>query len=106
MLCVAPLDGDIVCGCDDGSVLIMKDGEAIQCGKIHKGYVSQLATDLKGNLWSCGGDGKLTVWNSKALLKCLHCSEYTTHEEKIKNMFQRESDWKVKKEIRMKMGDP
>lgn len=69
-----------MCGCDDGSIMIMKNGEAIQCGRHHKGYVSQLISDEKGNIWSSGGDGSLIIWNHKALLKSLHNSDVTVRE--------------------------
>lgn len=91
VLCINSLDGDILCGCDDGSLVIMREGEVIQCGKIHSKYVSQLATDEKGNIWSCGGDGTLLIWSYKALLKSLHNSEFECKEHKKKNMFKRES---------------
>lgn len=60
-----------MCGCDNGEVVFVKEGQIVEGGPIHKRNVSQLFPDSKGNIWSVGGDNIIKKWPKNSLIKGL-----------------------------------
>lgn len=71
MQCVANLDGVVMCGCDNGEIVFVRNGEIVEGGFVHKRAVSQLFVDAKGNIWSVGGDNTIKKWSKNSLIKGL-----------------------------------
>lgn len=60
-----------MCGCEDGSLIFVKNGKIVEAGIIHERYVSELFDDGKGYIWSIGGDNTIKKYHKTSLIKSL-----------------------------------
>ena len=87
-----------MCGCRDGSIVFINDDDLFYVDKVHGSFVSGLAKDHYGDIWSTGADGRVIRWQTNQLGRAL-INDSKIEEKKVRTIFGKVSDEMSKKRL-------